>query len=705
MVKAIAKGGMGEIHLAKDGELEREVAVKVSTVSEGAVDPRFTKEARVLANLAHPNIVPIHTMGVDSAGRPFYSMKLVKGRTLQSVLNAVRDGEDAAVAEFTRAKLLMVFRKVCDAMAFAHSKGVLHRDLKPENVMVGEYGEVLVMDWGLAKVIGVEEPVQAGVTTRTVSRGLSGDFGMTMEGEVMGTPQYMSPEQAEGVVAGLDERSDVYALGAILYAVLTYKPPIEGKTLDEVLGNVKRGSLSPMGTAMRMTKGIGGRPEPMSVEVPEALRAVVLKAMAREREGRYAKVGDLAADVDAYVGGFATSAEGAGVMRRVRLWVGRNRVVVGAAALFVVMGGGFTAKVIAEGRKATRAMKRLSTSAPVFAARAEELLRNGDFEGALEAADNAVDLDASVVEHHVVRGNALQVLMRLDEAKRAYGRALEMGKDERAAVGLKLTEEVIAKVAKEGEAKGKVALYEGLNRVGRQMEALAFGKGVGDFWKEKRKDVSVIPELIRRLEAKMLPVPGTEILLSKTEFTVGEWKLYLKAEDYPEWQQPDPKEFTQTDDHPVVRVSWNVVMKFCEWLSKVSGKQWRLPKEAEWEAGVGKTKYPWGEYFPPKKEDGNYAVLADGKDDLAKVGVDGVKGTAPVGSFRANALGFFDLGGNAEEWMLDGYDEKDPKAIRRLRGGSWRVSANNCSVVYRYSPGPAHLSNNNGFRLALSSAR
>jgi hypothetical protein len=98
---------------------------------------------------------------------------------------------------------------------------------------------------------------------------------------------------------------------------------------------------------------------------------------------------------------------------------------------------------------------------------------------------------------------------------------------------------------------------------------LAFGKELGDFWKEKRKDVSVIPELIKRLEAKMLSVPGTEILMSKTEFTVGEWKLYLRAEGYPEWQQPAPKEFTQTDEHPVVKVSWNEVMKFCEWLRKV----------------------------------------------------------------------------------------------------------------------------------------
>jgi formylglycine-generating enzyme required for sulfatase activity len=205
----------------------------------------------------------------------------------------------------------------------------------------------------------------------------------------------------------------------------------------------------------------------------------------------------------------------------------------------------------------------------------------------------------------------------------------------------------------------------------------------------------------------MLPVPGTEILLSKTEFTVGEWKLYLRAEGYPEWQQPDPKEFTQTDEHPVVKVSWNDAMKFCEWLSKVSGKHWRLPKETEWEAAVGKMKYPWGDYYPPKKEDGNYAILADGKDDPAKVGVDGVKGTAPVGSFRANALGFYDLGGNVWEWMQDGYDEKDPKANRRYRGGSWYDPASFCTVVYRFGNGsPTHSSYNfGGFRVALSSVR
>jgi formylglycine-generating enzyme required for sulfatase activity len=200
----------------------------------------------------------------------------------------------------------------------------------------------------------------------------------------------------------------------------------------------------------------------------------------------------------------------------------------------------------------------------------------------------------------------------------------------------------------------------------------------------------------------MLPVPGTEILMSRTEFTVGEWKLYLRAEGYPEWQQPDPNIFTQTEEHPVVKVSWDDAMKFCEWLSKVSGKKWRLPKEVEWEAAVGNMKYPWGEYFPPKKEDGNYRILADGKDDPAGVGVDGIKGTAPVGSFRANALGFVDLGGNVWEWMLDRNAVNNSKNERLYRGGCWSSTASNCIVAYRYTNSSARRDAGIGFRVVLS---
>jgi len=149
-----------------------------------------------------------------------------------------------------------------------------------------------------------------------------------------------------------------------------------------------------------------------------------------------------------------------------------------------------------------------------------------------------------------------------------------------------------------------------------------------------------------------------------------------------------------------VFVSWNQAVKLCEWLSKVTGKEWRLPTNTEWETAVGISNYPWGDYFPPHWDDGNYAILADGKDDPKRIGVDGISGTAPVGSFKPNALGFYDLGGNVTEWMLDGFDAKDPKAIRVLRGGNWYLDANYARSARRDNSSLSFANNDCGFRLA-----
>ncbi len=519
----------------------------------------------------------------------------------------------------------------------------------------------------------------------------------------MGTPQYMSPEQAQGMVADLDVRSDIYSLGGILYAILTLRPPIEGKTLNEVLTKVKSGGIRSMITQRGGSTPVQvGGPAAMERQIPEALQAVTLKAMALDRERRYGSVEAFAADIEAYQNGFATSAEGAGVWKQAKLWIQRNKVLAGAAAVLALVVTGFTARVVQKGREASEALQSLRETAPTFAIRAQNALQEGQFEEALKAATFAVKLEAGSSEYHALRGNVLQVLVRWTEALDEYEAAVRLGSQEKAQENLSLTQELIRRGKSDGEEKAKVALFEALNGQGRQYEAMEFGKGLGDFWKERKRDASALPELVKRLEAKLLPVPGTEVLMSKTELTVGEWKLYLRAEGLRDWQQP-AKDWEQTDEHPVVNISWNQAKEFCDWLSAKTGKAWRLPMNVEWEAAVGQTEYPWGEYFPPKWDDGNYKFLEDGKEDPQGAGVDGIKGTAPVCSFKPNALGFYDLGGNAAEWMWDRLDEKTGSRVRR--GGGWDYDAANCRAVNRSGFVTGFRNASLGFRPVLVSFR
>jgi serine/threonine protein kinase len=353
---AIASGGMGSILSAGDNKLKRTVAIKVllqDAHADATLRRRFLREAEVLAMLAHPNIVPIHDIVWEDGLPLFYSMKLVKGRTLQAILNDLRAGDAESLREYPLVRLLSVFRKVCDALAFAHSKGVLHRDLKPENVMVGEFGEVLVMDWGLAKILGEKFPTS--LPDLLLEDTSTPQPGRTLHGAVMGTPQYMSPEQAMGLVEELDERSDIHSLGAMLYAVLTLRPPVEGNTPREILELVSGGRITPpsalQSQARAKSKVMGnGRvpaaklikplPHLSGGQVPAALSSVAMHALHLDKAKRYQSVGALAADIESYQNGFATCAEQAGLATQLVLLVKRHRGMFGVlfAAWLLITG-------------------------------------------------------------------------------------------------------------------------------------------------------------------------------------------------------------------------------------------------------------------------------------------------------------------------------------------------------------------------------
>lgn len=227
----VARGGMGAIKLADDVALRRQVAIKSMLVDDATPDElaRFIEEAQITGQLDHPGIVPIHELGVDASGQPFYSMKFVRGRDLQTILDGLRKGNREIAEEFTLHRLLNILNRVCDAVAFAHARGVIHRDLKPANIRIGEFGEVMVMDWGLAKIFGKDEtrPDVKGRRVESIREDETAGDLRTIAGSVMGSPAYMAPEQASGATHELDEGADIYALGAILYEILTLRPPIE----------------------------------------------------------------------------------------------------------------------------------------------------------------------------------------------------------------------------------------------------------------------------------------------------------------------------------------------------------------------------------------------------------------------------------------------------------------------------------------------
>ena len=292
----LARGGVGRINVVRDRDLMRTVVMKTLIEGNAVSDyvlKKFVEEAQITGQLEHPNIVPVHEIGFFSGGEVFFTMKIVRGRTLKDIIKRLRKPEEFASAdwsieEFTRTRLLGIFQQVCMAIGFAHSRGVVHRDIKPSNVMVGDFGETLVLDWGVAKVLGRREDVAAEAQVSTL-RSESEDA--TMMGVVTGTPAYMAPEQAAGRVDEVDARSDIYSLGALLYEILAYVPPFRGKNFRQTLTAV---------LTMPVTPPSARAPEN---DVPKALEEIALRCLAKRREDRYPSCREVIQDLERYLSG------------------------------------------------------------------------------------------------------------------------------------------------------------------------------------------------------------------------------------------------------------------------------------------------------------------------------------------------------------------------------------------------------------------
>jgi formylglycine-generating enzyme required for sulfatase activity len=776
----LARGGMGLILKVFDRDLRRTLAMKAlrrkAKDGEGGREgpllvARFLEEAQITAQLGHPGIVPVHDLGVDAEGRAFFTMPLVRGRNLAEAFDCVRDAREG----WTLTRGLGALLKVCEAVGYAHDRGVVHRDLKPANVMVGRFGEVYVMDWGLARVLGAadtrdlrlrDEPSTLHVLVESDRSRAKVDTPesplVTLDGDVIGTPAYMAPEQALGRVDLMGPRSDVYAIGAMLYHLLSGRMPYEQPGLHA-------GARS---TLERVRAGPPASLAELAPAAPGDLVAVCARAMHRDPDRRYAGVLELAADLEAFLERRPVRAREAGLAHALGLFVERHRaaVLAGVAGLAALLGlGGYShwsvRAALRDTRAAnTRAELALSESQrradvnearvlveeeqalwPATPARAEALqhwlarmrdvvereeLHRASLEGGVTAAGEAAGLERFLTDAAALRELEPRIVQRLELARALP--ALSTG-GEHAAAWSRAIAEVAAAPAYAGLA---LAPQLGLVPLGADPRS-----GLQEFWHVAsglRPERAATGELVLGADSGVVLVllPGGEIELGeaddavprgiqrnrqppwptrvepffagKFEVTQGQWLRAMGANPsrYPPGH---PLVSGVTLLHPVESVSWTAAASCAARLDL------ELPTEAQWEyaaRGRSTALFWWGGDDPAGLEGRENVLDVAGGAFLGMKPAawdDGWKVHAPVGSFEPNPFGLCDALGNVKEWCRDWFAPYPTDATpgdfvlettRPFRGGNWFEPGITNRVSLRANDFPGSINPNRGLRLA-----